>query len=298
MNFKSIASFVFNVGFQIGCFTLAGYFIVEQFQVYYRNEDLSYASYKKFNDEPKDLYPLLSFCIYSSVTNALLMEEKMSNITASLYSFMLQGYSNITDEFEKQSWEDITIDFLDDLLLWFHSIIKGNSVKNLWNSLWNSTHEAPFYVSYQDPYYRCFTRKWAYVKNEIFEQEVIEINATKLFANRWRRLSIYFHYQGQLIRQLGKFATVFRKHDFRSDINLFGADQVSIDLNGVEVVRQRPNSNDPCDQTLLDDDMKFSHVIILKSISELERRLEVINSITVISCVWRSITTPKFTKKL
>ena len=266
MNLNSAALIVFNASFQIVCFSVAGYFIVQQFQVYNSNQDLSYVSYKKFNDMPQDLYPLLSFCVYSSTTNEMLMQDKMSNmnstLTPFLYSDMLKGYANISNEFTQTSFDDVTIDFFDDMILWFHTNLKGNNYKNLWNSWWNDTQDAPFYISYQDPFYRCFTRKWAYVKNEIIKEEVLEINATKLFEKPRRKIRVYFHYAGQLIRQLEKYAMEFRKQDFRQGDDILGSDQVLLDLNVVDVLRKRPDSFHPCNQSLINDDMEYINIVV------------------------------------
>ena len=261
MNFKHAALIVFNASFQITCFTVAGFFIVQQFQVYYSNQDLSYVSYQKFNAMPKDLYPLISFCVYSRSTGEMLMEEKLlkvnSTLTPFLYSDMLLGYANISDEFVQTPFDNVTIDFFEDMILWFHTSLKSNGLKNLWNAWWNDTNEAPFYVSYQDPYYRCFTRKWAYVKDEIIKEEVLEINATKLYEKPRRKIKVYFHYAGQLLRQLEKYAMEFRKQDFRQDDNILGSDKVLLDLNVVDVLRKRSDSLHPCNQSLLNDDMQY-----------------------------------------
>ena len=148
MNFKSATLVVFTASFQLACFTVAGYFIVQQFQVYYSNQDLSYVSYKKFNQMSKDLYPLLSFCVYSPSSSEMLVNEKMTNMNMTikpyLYSDMLLGYANLTNEFDEAPFDDVTIDFFDDMILWYHTQLKGNNLKNLWNVRWNNSAEAPF----------------------------------------------------------------------------------------------------------------------------------------------------------
>ena len=266
MNFKTAVLIVFNAIFQLTCFTVAGYFIIQQFQVYYSNQDLSYVSYKKFNQMPNDLYPLLSFCVYTPSSSEMLVEEKMTKLDRTLkpylYSDMLLGYTNITDEFDKAPFDDVTIDFFDDMILWFHTLLKGNNYKNLWNIRWNNSEEAPFYNSYQDPFHRCFTRKWAYVPNEVFKEEILEINGTKLFEKPRRKVRVYFHYAGQLVRQLEKYAMEFRKQDFRQDDNSLGTDKVLLDLNEVAVLRKRPDSFNPCNQSLLNDDMEYINVVV------------------------------------
>ena len=131
MSPKCITLLLLNIGFQVTCFMVAGYFIFNQFVEYHGNEEVSYISYRRFNERPIDVYPSLSFCIFSISASQLLMREKMKDINSTmspyLYSDMSLGYTNITKEFGETPFDNITIDFSNDIMLWFHTrTIDGN----------------------------------------------------------------------------------------------------------------------------------------------------------------------------
>ena len=64
-------------------------------------------------------------------------------------------------------------------------------------------------------------------KDEIIKKEVLDINATKLYEKPRRKIKVYFHYDGQLLRQIEKYTMEFRKQDFRRGDNIIGSDKSS-----------------------------------------------------------------------
>ena len=124
MSPQRVTLILINLSFHLACFTTAGYFILHQIIEYYKNHDLSYVSYKTFNDMPEDLYPSFSVCIYSSDPSQLVVPEKLTgtNLTLSpyLYSDMLRGYYNTSKEFIENPFDNITINFPTDMMIWFH----------------------------------------------------------------------------------------------------------------------------------------------------------------------------------
>ena len=262
MSPKCIALLFINIVFQVTCFTAAGYFIFNQFEDYYGNQDVSYVSYRRFNERPIDVYPSLSFCIYSSSASQLLMQEKMKGINSTIspyvYADMSLGYTNITKEFNETPFDDITIDFSNDIMLWFHTRTTDGKWKYLYNNKWNQSSETLFYNSYQDPFQRCYTRDNDYEPKVILDHDVLVVNATKLFERPKRRLRIYVHYKKQLIRQLGKPVLEVVRQDFKQ-YNI-GSDQLKLDVNEVELLRKRPNAPKPCSNTITNDDVEYMKV--------------------------------------
>ena len=54
----------------------------------------------------------------------------------------------------------------------------------------------------------------------------------------------------------------FRKQDFRRGDNIIGSDKALLDLNEVNVLRKRPDSINPCNQSLINDDMHYIRIVV------------------------------------
>ena len=58
---------LFTRSFSITYYFLAGYYSLLQVLDYIKNEDVSSVSYVKYNDEPDDMYPTFSICLWPDV---------------------------------------------------------------------------------------------------------------------------------------------------------------------------------------------------------------------------------------
>lgn len=263
MNFTNT---IIKLIFQATCFILAGYTTVLQFRDYVSNQDVSYVTYKRFNERPQDVYPTFTICLYSA-SGQLFKRDinflgEIGKRNDYLYSDMLRGYSTITPNFTKVKFDEVTIDFVKDALLWFHTATKPGKIINLWNYKWNQSSEPSFlYKSYQDPFRLCFSKKIKYAENTILQHDILELNGTKIFETQIK-IRFYFHLKGQLTRQLGKFTLEFGRNDFDENNLNYPINKIHITMNEVEILRKRPNAVIPCNGELHDDDRQYREAVI------------------------------------
>ena len=252
--------------FKITCISLAAYTIICLFQEYFSNDDVSYVTYQKFNERKQDVYPAFSICLYSLAGKLYKQEVNFLNLKGAeseyVYSDMVRGYTNITNEFMEVEFDDVTIDFLTDVLLWFHTKEKDGKYTNLWSYKWNNSLETPFYKTYQDPSRLCFTKHAPHMKDMFLKEDVIELNGTKVFETNLMKMRIYIHQDGQVVRRLGKFVHEFEAEDFEKNQFHPGINKVHINLNQVEILRKRPNAVTECNPALLDDDKEYRNAVM------------------------------------
>ena len=108
--------------FQLTCFVLALYMSYLQFSRYQANGDVSIISFRTFNNEKQDLYPSYSLC-FKGHNGEIFKEEEILSIwnnveyhkAARMYQDALRGGGNFSSELAKKNFDNLTIDFFEDI---------------------------------------------------------------------------------------------------------------------------------------------------------------------------------------
>ena len=99
------------------CVSLCLYMTYLQFSNYAEDNDSSAISFRKFNKEPKDLYPSFSICFWGTKgeilnedrTRQALNDTVHSGDVRSLYAKMLKGKIAMTEGIGAANFDDLTI---------------------------------------------------------------------------------------------------------------------------------------------------------------------------------------------
>ena len=143
-------------------------------------------------------------------------------------------------------------------------------------------------IGYRTPNTICFTRPSNDSLETIRRYDRLDFDRSIFENEKYQNveLKIFVHYPQQLLRS-------FHKPVFRSTLgeqkndNKFWSNLYTITISDITVLKTRPGSNFPCDQSLLDDDVKLQNQIMekircipiyWKSVVEAELQLEICNS--------------------
>ena len=137
-------------------------------------------------------------------------------------------------------------------------------------SIENGMEKLPFKLTFQTSKEKCFTRVSNDKKKALRKYDFLSLNAetmkTKGFEGTLLKLIV--HYPGQLIRSMHKPALAASFSDLSGLISLMAKVELKVReifIQHVTVLKMRKNSNQPCDDTILDDDVKFIDMVVKKS---------------------------------
>ena len=165
---QKISSFIFHL---LGLL-LASYFIAKQIIQYYKNDDKSTVSMRRYHTTPEDKYPTFSICFTANprYPDTLYQEEIVKatlGIDARDYKSALSGSSKQHVNFSILEYDEAKWDLL--LILRSYSVYnKKERVLNYWDDDHINSTDTPFFQGYQDPGQLCITRK-----NEFYSGEII-----------------------------------------------------------------------------------------------------------------------------
>ena len=270
----------FTFVFILGCIFMGAYMTVTQGVEFLENRDSSIISYHYFNHEPSDQYPTFSICVKGKEIyweNEEFLYDS-AGITSAEYVEILKGNgfryevnenSHLSEKkkFDINNASAISFEYVQ---LGQTEIITGaDLVTNSANSTihfgrsdaWESNlEEIPFHIGYQSPDETCFTRNSAYEPNVGRQYDSIFLNG--LFLNPGLHLSlemkIIVHYPGQLLRNYdnSRYTSTFHSHNM---------DQVlELRISHSTTLKNRPNANVKCDNTIKGDDTKFKEEVVKK----------------------------------
>ena len=194
-------------------------------------------------------------------------------IRTSDYTSVLQGLQN-SNKFQPTNetiqkaldadYEMATIK-LKDIITRYTQIttdISLESLNQLGQSLFDRTkndYDSSFYISLQYAKKICYTRK-NYYKNAIYlTRETVTLDLAK-WIKIYLYLKVYVHHPGQFARMI-----LMNKNILSYPIPYLldpNNNQVLISLSLTNVLRRRPDANDPCDPLLDDDETKFRQTIM------------------------------------
>ena len=260
--------------FQLFCIVLVAYLTYEQFLQYLKNEDSSSVSFRKFNQEKRDLYPSFSICMHSKKGGILQGSSKPSGLKTDLememYHKMLIGKEKLDQRFEDIDFDHNAVEILDEFVEMFVSYTKQGKDLNPWHRYKKSNPETPpFYKSYQDPYFRCISKPIKFTKHQILHYDYLVMNSLDFYNyisnvshfDNSTNLFLYVHQTGQLVREFGKQSFQLNLMDFLNamkDTNNYR----EIHISHVEVVRKRSDGVTPCNDELEDEDRLWIESVV------------------------------------
>ena len=255
-----IEAFCFCVTFVFS--VILGYF---QYQEYNDNHDISSVTYRKFNAGLKDVYPSVSICLYSSFGMIFKQDKNILGYEGwkggNLYRKILLGEENIRKNFFEVGFDNIAIDLSEDIIISFHKVTKGDNVGKEWK-IKGDTEATPFQLSYQDPNQICVSRQRKPKIGSILSYEILKMDASLLY-NITADLHVYIHKPNELTKVLHKPIMSYSLNDFKKVVQSPPINtQYHFDINRVEMIRNRPDGNPPCNKSLIDDDSQFRHVVV------------------------------------
>ena len=251
---------------------LALAFVLTYFQIksYLANRNTSFIAYRKFNTEPKDIYPSFSICLYSSFGLIFNQNKEILGVKGwrggHLYRKMLLGEDSILTRYiyREINFDEVKVDMLKDIIKAFHTVTKqGTVVEDKEIQKWGV--RTPYTFGYQDPNQICVTRKRLFEKELILNYEKVTID-TEMMYNITADLHVYIHRPGELTRILHRPILSFSLNDFKEILrNPQRDNHYHLQINQVEATRNRPDDAiNPCNETLFDDDEMYRNVIIQK----------------------------------
>ena len=256
--------------FQFVCIILVVYVIYEQIVEYLKNEDSSSVSFRRFNQDQRDLYPTYSICMHS-IKGAILKAqpkdfENEPQFGMDSYHKVLIGKKKLQKNFKNINFENNVVDIIPEFIDMSVSFTKQGEEGIAWTRKEKSKNNdiPPFYKSYHDPYFSCITKDVKFTKSQILHYDYLVLNAEKLHNfvknvsdyDNTTNLFLYVHHPGQLVREFGKHTFQLNSLDFENAFNGIG-NYHEIHVSQVEVVRQRRDGISQCNDTLSNEDDMF-----------------------------------------
>ena len=240
--------------FQTTCFALAAYMTYLQFERYMENGDISSINFRTFNSQKIDTYPSFSMClkglngeIYEQDQILSMWNDVEYEKGAKMYQDALQGGGNFSNFIVKKNFDNITLDFLNDIFISIQTHTKEGDFRQ--------HDKLPIYNSYQDTRYICFTRDIKFEQNLLLNKEKVFLNPV-IIANRSLTLMIFLHQEGELTKQLLSDHEPLIEFKYQDFMELFAMYEelyktksfytADIRISQVEVLRRRADSTIPC----------------------------------------------------
>ena len=266
----------------ISYFSVLAYLSCKDIKRYIDNEDSSSITYRIFNTAPRDKYPVVTICFdgkakaWHSIYNKKVLRK--NGLSAGEYWKILTGRTNVTiGEMKKiPDFTDVTIN-LKNLTRKYQIKDRNGRVFNRFNSkayekslsgenatiLSQNRSILPFNLSYINPYRVCYSQQAE--DNEMFikSYDIILLDVKQLLSfnqpsDKYGRLHIFVHYNGQIVRSFGKevYGLPIEEDEMNKNIN--------IRLSGFMVLRQRFDGKVKCNPYSEGDDARFRDLIMEK----------------------------------
>ena len=276
MNIEKLISHTFKVG----CIILTACVFFHLYDQYDANEDASRISLKELSHA--DLFPAISLCFQSSshyglYDNNTLMENL--GIPASQFKSAMQGnseqtnFSDVLDynfematiKLQKYLKEMKVKDTSGNSVDWeFHEKMDFRKIKpkikiEKAHDIGNITANRSIMLKYQDPNVICYE-----YDSDLYNQLKIDyvsfyFSIARLKTIEGGYMKIYVHQPKQLIRNLRYTLKVNRFSHISQHIM---TNRIVMDIHSIRKMKNRPDANEPCDETLENDDATWmKHVI-------------------------------------
>ena len=274
MSEYGVLPFIKRTAFII-CFSVVFYLTIKEIVRYNTNDDSSSISYKKFNDSPKDKYPVITLCFYGRYGQYRTIYKQKniekSGLSVLQYREILIGKSNSAPEInDLPNFSSATI-ALNEMIRKIATFDDQDKAINKWslrenkkppsenNSLvpiLNSSYW-PGYVSYQNPNQICYTQYTRFEKGFVKSVDLIHIDSKMLDELLGEGfLYFYVHYPGQTIRNFGRevFSIMLRKK--------YTKKRIAIRLSDISILRRRANARQPCEPNMKNEDDVFRNDVV------------------------------------
>ena len=257
------------------CLAASIFMVSEHLRKYLENKDTSSVEFKKFQNEKTNVYPSLTVCFSVDAVHMFRdFTRKHGNITSQDLSSALKGKPELISDLEKAvkiltkitrlkngnkifstAMNGLIVGYDEDYFLHQGSeVIRNKTGVEGFRLLTNSSI---FFLSYQDPETRCFTRNLTYEPGLVIQKEYMLLDLPTLKQLGLSLMCIYVHHHHQLMRTMEAPSLVIRtptKYNIEDEFK-------QIRINNIRVFRQRPNSKERCDENLLNDDGEWMRAV-------------------------------------
>ena len=257
------------------CLAASIFMVTEHLRKYFENKDTSSVEFKKFQNERTNVYPSLTICFSVDAVHMFKdFARKNGNISSHDLSSALKGQpehiTNIKkavkilkkvielkngDKIFSTAMNGLIVGYNEKYFLHQGSEVIGNKTGVVGSRL--LTNSSIFFLSYQDPGMRCFTRNLTYEPGLVIRRESMILDLTTLKQLGLSLMLIYVHHRHQLVRTMEAPSLVIRTPTEYNNENEFK----QIRINNIRVFRMRPNSKERCNENLLNDDGEWMRAV-------------------------------------
>ena len=255
---------------------------------YIENNDASSTHYQEFNKDSNNKYPTFSICFEGELFYYKRFEEQLFEdlgMNVLQYGNMFKGQDSFTNEYNPKTklYHKIPQDFKSVSHINFTSLNFNLSdiVTGLDLITYNEEHtkkfrviakkkgvlKLPFKLTYQTWKEMCFTRTSTDLEGARRKYDFLSLDSEVLKLKRFEDtdVKLILHYPGQMLRSMHK-PVLRARFDDLSGIDLIRQRQQlklrELFLQRVTVLKMRSDSNQPCDDEIVDDDAKFIDEIV------------------------------------
>ena len=282
--------------YKTACFVFCifqAFLMVEQ---YIENKDAAGVRYKIYQNiqSGPEQYPTFSFCLLGPLGTHFLEITKDSDFydqlyyhpecqrpntihvwcEIQLYQKMLLGMADITHNISVKNFDSLTVDFMSNITKWKLSEgIFEDSNKILESLVRTKQQENMLYISYQDSYRVCVTRKNVSKLgiDHMFDAFTIPL---QFLGTPDLSLEIYVHQFGGLISQLARGHTLkitpamtnrtIELSNSLKDTNSSVSISNEIRFKAIEILHKRQDADTPCNEHNHDNDREYKKAIVEK----------------------------------
>ena len=247
--------------FKIALFGLLTEMIYEQAKIYIDNDDVSSLLFKKFQHHQEDIYPTFSICVV--YYDGGLFKPKLGKSSIGYWKF-IRGVGDFSRNFSNIDFDESAIDVRKMLqkYQWKSKGLDGKFPKTKKISGAENFGKV-FHISYQNPNRICFSKNEFEGERRLIKYDLVKLDY-KWLSKRKSECHIYIHHKGQLIRSLTKPAIILfgaRLAEGKLKGNKGFTYMLRLRSNALDILRKRPDANERCDISLINDDQKWHDAI-------------------------------------
>ena len=282
--------------YKVACFVLCIYQAILMVEEYIENKDsaaVRYKTYQNIQSGPEQ-YPTFSFCVLGHIGTHLFGITKDKKLYDELYNHpecqnsntihvwceirlyqkMLLGIVDITPNITLKNYNDKTVDFLRNINKWKLSTgISEMSDHVSENQVKTKELKNMMYISYQDGYRVCVTRK---NDSNLGIDHLMDAFTVPLEFLGIPDLAfeIYVHQVGGLIGQLGRGHSLkitpamnsraIELSNYFKESNATVSISNEIRFKAIEILHKRQGAEMPCDENNHDNDHEYKKAVIKK----------------------------------
>ena len=234
------------------------------------NKDSTSIKYKLYNKGPDDKYPTFSICLEGH-SFLWYNDHRIFNeygLSTNSYNKMVMGELALTYEYIPAAglYRKVPVQIRNDSLSYEHFHVQVSDFLEVADFKTNKenttfyyedgmsrTAKLPFFIGYQTTTMVCFTRQSDDISNliRVFDSIALKKDVLTKINYGNTKVKFIFHYPGQLLRSLDtpSLSTTFANYHWDNIL--------SFNLAQNTILRKRPESNNPCDEDIDNQDEKF-----------------------------------------